>query len=211
MAIGRKLRPTSPQLEENFARRKSNVFRPESHNEEGTLRSKSAVWGALGRVHSSWGKVHALEPGFPRPSDGAGGGGRQKVWRISTHPVRSRTQSHSVAMCRFVFRMVGAISPTPNPAYVRSRPTFCIPSRHGKIAVRDREASGDSKLDVPARVQYAVVLNRIVSIGVVSCSGRARPLLRFSRRKQAWRTSIERRSATVSRSPTFRAPIRCGA
>ena len=32
------------------------------------------------------------------------------------------------------------------------------------IAVRDREAPGDSKLDVPVRIQYAVALNRIVSI-----------------------------------------------
>ena len=45
------------------------------------------------------------------------GGGRQKVWRISTHPVRSRTQSLGVVRCRSVFRMGLAISPTQNPAY----------------------------------------------------------------------------------------------
>src|SRR5450759_4318597 len=32
----------------------------------------------------------------PAPGDAADGGGRQKVWRTSTHPVRSRTQSQDV-------------------------------------------------------------------------------------------------------------------
>ena len=31
-------------------------------------------------------------------------GGRQKVWRTSTHPVRSRIQSRGVVRCRSVFR-----------------------------------------------------------------------------------------------------------
>jgi len=45
----------------------------------------------------------------------------------STHPVRSRSQSLGVIGCHFVFRMGRSISQTQNPAYRRSRPTFCIP------------------------------------------------------------------------------------
>src|SRR5205807_5602217 len=40
--------------------------------------------------------------------------------------------------------------------------------RHDSDTVRDREASGDSKLDVLVRIQYAAALNRSVSLGVVS-------------------------------------------
>ncbi len=64
---------------------------------------------------------------FRRPSNVNRGVGRQKVWRTSTHPVRSRTQSRGVVRCRSVFRRGGSNSPTRNPAYRRSRPTFCIP------------------------------------------------------------------------------------
>jgi hypothetical protein len=65
---------------------------------------------------------------FRRPSNvNCGVVGRQKVWRTSTHPVRSRTQSRGVVRCRSVFRRGGSNSPTQNPAYRRSRPTFCIP------------------------------------------------------------------------------------
>jgi hypothetical protein len=64
--------------------------------------------------------------------------GRQKVWRTSTHPVRSRIQSQGVVRCHSVFRMGWVISPRRNPAYRRSRPTFCSPktARSGRqIAV----------------------------------------------------------------------------
>src|SRR5205807_9517867 len=45
----------------------------------------------------------------------------------STNPVRSRSQSLGVIGCRFVFGTGRVISPIQNPAYRRSRPTFCIP------------------------------------------------------------------------------------
>jgi hypothetical protein len=41
------------------------------------------------------------------------------------------------------------------------------------VPVRGREARGDSKLDVPVRIQYAAALNRSVSLGVVLYSERA--------------------------------------
>ncbi len=45
--------------------------------------------------------------------------------------------------------------------------------RHACPAIRDREASGDSKLNVLVRIQYAAALNRSVSLGVVPYSERA--------------------------------------
>ncbi len=56
-----------------------------------------------------------------------GAHGIQKVLRTSTQLVRSRPQSWGAVRCRFVFRMGRSISPGQNPAYRRSRPTFCIP------------------------------------------------------------------------------------
>jgi hypothetical protein len=45
--------------------------------------------------------------------------------------------------------------------------------RHACPAIRDREAPGDSKLDVLVRIQDAAALNRSVSLGVVPYSERA--------------------------------------
>ncbi len=42
--------------------------------------------------------------------------------------------------------------------------------RHACPAIRDREAPGNSKLDVLVRVQYAAALNRSVTLGVVPYS-----------------------------------------
>ena len=75
--------------------------------------------------------------------------GGQKVLRTSTHLVRSRMGSLRVARYRPVLEMAKLNSQTQNPAYVRSRPTFCIPkticcgpqravfgSRHPKAGMR---------------------------------------------------------------------------
>lgn len=77
------------------------------------------------------------------------GWGRQKVWRTSTHPVRSRTQSRGLVTCRSIFRRGGSISPAQNPAYVRSRPTFCIPETAGcgwQIAVSASDLAASRRL-----------------------------------------------------------------
>jgi hypothetical protein len=42
-------------------------------------------------------------------------------------PVRSRPESQRVNRCRFVCGTSGVNSPIQNPAYRRSRPTFCMP------------------------------------------------------------------------------------
>ena len=113
----------------------------------------------------------------------------------STHFVLNRIVSRRVVSCRPVFERPGLNWRNTNPAYRRSRPTFCIPQGYSMIVFRDSEAVGDSKLDVLVRVLYAVALNRIVSIGVVSYSERAkrarsppRCLLYLSQRHEAWRT-----------------------
>jgi hypothetical protein len=68
--------------------------------------------------------------------------GRQKVWRTSTHPVRSRIQSQGVVRCHFVFRIGESISPTQNPAY--SPPSAHRPHFEFKPSP-ERPARGNSR------------------------------------------------------------------
>ncbi len=92
----------------------------------------------------------------------------------STHLVPSRIVSQHVARCRPVFETAALNYRESNPAYRRSRPTFCIPQN--RKCGRQNTVSAS---DLAAAQRVA--------------------------------DTIERVAATVSRWPTFCAPIVRGA